>query len=78
MRATLALNGQRVDVPVAIRATKNLENTMFAINYLSELPKFCEQWELTFLLTIASRAAKIPTTLKVDIHFSITYGSATQ
>ena len=39
---------------------------------LSELPKLCQQWELTFLLTIAFRANKIPTTLRADVYFSMT------
>ena len=46
---------------------------MLCVNYLSgqrnflELPKFCQQWELTFLLTVAFRATKFPTTLTVEV-----------
>ena len=49
---------------VAFRATKNLEDTILDVNYrsrqrsLSELPKSCQQWELTFLSTIASELLK--------------------
>ena len=32
----------------------------------SELPKTCQQWELTFLLTVAFWAAKIPKTFRVE------------
>ena len=62
----------RVDVPVAIAATKNLEYTMLPVNYwswqrsFSKLPKTCQQWELTFLLTVDFRATKIPTTFRDD------------
>ena len=81
-RATKIPTTLRVDVPVAIRATKNLEGTMLPVNYrswqrsFSELPilstvgvdipvdysfksyKSCQQWELTFLSTVAFRATK--------------------
>ena len=63
----------RVDVPVSIRATKNLEDTMLPINYrswkrsFSELPKSCQHWELTFLLTAAFRATKILSAVGVNI-----------
>ena len=61
------------DTIKAIRATKNLEDTMLTLNYqscqrsLSELPKSCQQWELTFLSTVAFRATKILSTVEVDI-----------
>ena len=63
----------RSDVSVAFRATENLEETMLPVNYLSwqrsfsELPKSCQQWELTFLCTVAFGATKIPATLRADV-----------
>ena len=53
----------RTDVPVAIRATKSLEDTMLPVNYQSWNVAFqsyqsWQQWELTFLSTIAFRATK--------------------
>ena len=62
----------RVEVPVAIRATKNLEGTMLPVNYrnwqrsLSELPKTYQQWELAFLSTVPFWAAIIPTTFRAE------------
>ena len=62
----------RLDVPVAIRASKNLEGTVLSVNYRSwqrsfpELPKTCQQWELTFLSNVAFWAAKIPTTFRSE------------
>ena len=62
----------RLDVPVAIRASKNLEGTVLSVNYRSwqrsfpELPKTCQQWELTFLSNVAFWAAKIPTTFRAE------------
>ena len=59
--------------PVAFRATKNLQEIMLPVNYLSwqgsflELPKPCQQKELTFLSPVAFRAAKILTTLTADV-----------
>ena len=35
--------------------------------YLSELPKSCQQWELTFLSIVAFRATKIPTILRAGV-----------
>ena len=32
----------------------------------TELPKSCQQWELTSLLIVVFRATKIPTTLRAD------------
>ena len=61
------------DTIKAIRATKNLEDTMLTLSYqswqrsLSEQPKSCQQWELTFLSTVAFRATKILSTVEVDI-----------
>ena len=72
-RATKILITLWVDVPVAIRPTKNLEGTMLPVNYrswqrrFSELPKTCQQWELTFLPTVAFWAAKISTTFRAEI-----------
>ena len=63
----------RADVPVAIRATKNLNDTMLRVNYrswqrsFSELPKSYQQWELTFLSTVAFGADKFLSTVGVDI-----------
>ena len=57
---------------------------MLPVNYRNwqrsfwKLPKFCEQRELTFLLTVAFRATKIWTTLRADVYFSITCESTTQ
>ena len=71
-RATKISTTLRVDVPVAIKATKNLKDTMLPPNNrswqcsFSELPKSCQLWELTFLSTSAFRAAKIPTTFRAD------------
>ena len=71
-RATKISTTLKADVPVGFRATKNLEDTMLPINYrswqcsFSELPKSCQQWKLTFLLTIAFIATEIPTILRVD------------
>ena len=72
-RATKIPTTLKADVPVAFRATKNLEDTMLPVNYRSwqrsflELPKSCHQWELTFLSTVAFIATKILTTLRADI-----------
>ena len=68
-RATKIPTTLRVDVPIAIRATKNPEETMLSVNYpsFSELPKSCQQWEVTFLSTVTFRASKIPTTLGADV-----------
>ena len=72
-RATKIPTTLRVNAPVAITATKILEDTMLPINYrswqrsFSELPKSCQQWELTFLSTIVFRATKILSTVGVDI-----------
>ena len=71
-RATKILTTLRADVPVAIRATKNLEGAMLPANYrnwqcsFSELPKSCQQWELTFLSTVAFWATKMPTTFRTE------------
>ena len=35
------------------------------------LEESCQQWELTFLSTVAYRPTKIPTTLRVDVHVAI-------
>ena len=84
MRATKIPTTLKVDVPVAIRDAKNLEDTLLPVKYRNwqrsfwKLPKFCEQRELTFLLTVAFRATKIWTTLRADAHFSITCESTTQ
>ena len=62
----------RDDVSEVIRVTKNLEGTMLPVNYwswqrsFSELPKTCQQWELTFLLTVAFWATKMPTTFRAE------------
>ena len=67
-RAIKTPTSLRADVPVAFKATKNLEDTMLSFGYRSwqgsflELPKSCQPWELTFLSTVAFLAAKIPTT----------------
>ena len=61
------------DTIKAIRATKNLEDTMLTLSYqswqrsLSEQPKSCQRWKLTFLSTVAFRTTKIPTTLRANI-----------
>ena len=71
-RASKIPTSLRVDVFVAIRTTKTLEGTMLPVNYrswqrsFSELPKTCQQWELTFLSNVAFWAAKIPTTFRAD------------
>ena len=71
-RATKIPTNLRVDVPVAIRAAKNLENTMLPVNYRSwqrsflKLLKTCQQWQLTFLSTVAFWATKIPTTFRAE------------
>ena len=80
-RATKIPTTLRVDAPVAIRATKNLEETMVPVNYqsnyhswqrsFSKQPKSCQQWELTFLSTVAFRATKIRTTLRADVPVAI-------
>ena len=63
----------RADVPVAFRATKNMEDTMLPVSYrnwqrsFSELPNSCQQWELILLSTAAFRATKILSTVGVDI-----------
>ena len=50
---------------------------MLPVNYrswrrsFSKLPKSCQQWESTFLSTVAFRATKIPTTLRVDVPVAI-------
>ena len=83
-RATKILATLRIYVPVAIRAAKKVKDTMFPVNYRSWQRNFWSYqnslflWELTFLLTIAFRATKIPTALRADVHFSITCGSTTQ
>ena len=83
-RATKISTTLRVNIPVAKRATKNLEDTMLSLNYrswqrsFSKLPNSCQQWELTFLSTVAFRATKILTILWADVHFSITCASTTQ
>ena len=72
-RATKILITLWVDVPVVIRPTKTLEGTMLPVNYrswqrsFSELQKFCQQCELTFLSIGAFRATKVPTTLRADV-----------
>ena len=71
-RASKIPTSLRVDVFVAIRTTKTLEGTMLPVNYrswqrsFSELPKTCQQWDLTFLSNVAFWAAKIPTTFRAD------------
>ena len=71
----------KVDVPVAFRTTKNLEDTVLSVNYwswqrsFSELPKSCQQWELTFLSTVAFRTTKILSTVGVDILFDRSFQS---
>ena len=72
-RATKIPTTLTADAPVAIRATKNLEDHMPPVNCrswqgrFSELPKSYQQWEITFLLTIAFRATKIPPAVGLDI-----------
>ena len=52
---------------------KNLKDAMLPINYwswkrsFSKLPKSCQCWELTFLLTAAFRATKILSTVAINI-----------
>ena len=94
-RATKIQRILRADVPLAIRAIKNLEDIMLPVNYrswqrsFSELPilstvgvdipvyysfksyKYCQQWEMTFLSTVAFRTTKIPTTLRADVPVAI-------
>ena len=76
-RATKIPTTLRVDVPVAIRVTKNLEDTMLPVSYrswqrsLTKLSKSCQQWELTFLSTVAFWATKIPTTFRAE--FSVAF-----
>ena len=76
-RATKISATLRTDVPVVINATKNLEDAMLPVKYwswqhsFSELPKSYQQWELTFLPTVAFWATKIPTTLKADVPAAI-------
>ena len=41
------------------------------VDYSFKSYKCCQQWELTFLLTIAFRTTKIPTTLRADVSVSI-------
>ena len=74
----VALKGLRVDAPVAMRATKILEDTMLPINYRRQrsipgLPKSYQQCELTFLLTIIFRATKILSTARADISANRTF-----
>ena len=72
-RATKIATTLRADIPVAFRATESLVYTMLPVNYrnwqlsFSEIPKSCQQWELTFLTPVAFRATKIPTTLRADV-----------
>ena len=40
-------------------------------SYLSPLLESCQQWKLTFLLTVAFRATKLLTTLTVDVPVAI-------
>ena len=76
-RATKIPTTLRVNLPVAIRATKNLNKSMLPVNYRSlqrsfeELPKSYKQWELTFLSNEAFRATKIPITLRADVPVAI-------
>ena len=72
-RATKISTTLRADVPVAIRATRSLKDTMLPVNYrswqriFSKLPKTFQQWELPFLLNaVAFRATKIPTTFGAE------------
>ena len=39
----------------------------FGISLSSGSATSCQQWDLTFLSTVAFRATKIPTTLRVDV-----------
>ena len=72
-RATKIPTTLRADVPVAARATKNLEDTVLPVNYrsrqrsFSELTNSCQQWELTFLSTVAFITTEILSTVGVDI-----------
>ena len=53
---------------VSSRCLVALEATgMSTLKVILELPKSCQQWELTLLLTIAFKAIKITITLRVDI-----------
>ena len=76
-RATKIPTTLRDDVLVAIRVTKNLEDTMLSVSYrswqrsFSKIPKPCQQWELTFLSTVVFRATKILRTLRVDVPVAI-------
>ena len=76
-RATKIPTTLRDDVPVAIRVTKNLEDTMLSVSYrswqrsFSKITKPCQQWELTFLSTVVFRATKILRTLRVDVPVAI-------
>ena len=94
-RATKIQRILRADVPLDIRAIKNLEDIMLPVNYRSwqrsflELPilstvgvdipvyysfksyKYCQQWEMTFLSTVAFRTTKMPTTLRADVPVAI-------
>ena len=72
-RGTKITTTLRVHIPVAITATKNLEDTMLPVNYrswqcsFSELPKSCWKWELTFLSTITFGATKFFSAVGGDI-----------
>ena len=58
---------------VAFRVTWNLKSALLPVNYwswkmqLSELQMSCQQWELTFLSTVAFSATKILLTVGDDI-----------
>ena len=70
-RAIKILTTLRADVPVAIRTTKNLEDTMIPVNYrcwkrsFLELSKSFQQLELTFLSIIPFGVTKILSTVGV-------------
>ena len=64
-RATNILSTLRVDIPVAFRATWPLKDVLLPVKYrswqrsFSELTKFYQRRELTFLSTIAVEVTKI-------------------
>ena len=80
-RATKIPTTLTADVPVAVKATKNLEHHMPPVNYRSwqgsflELPKSYQQWEMKFLLAIAFKATKIQLAVGLDIPVTSSFQS---
>ena len=71
-KTTRLLSMMGVDFPAqySFQSFQNLVNSESWHNcwlWLSELAKFCQQWELSFLSTINVRATKIRKTLRADV-----------